>query len=108
MKLFMVIAGVGVIGQAATDGGADTSGGLPPWAQIVLAIALFVSVALKQLVPGWIYNDLRKEVDELKAENKRLVDMNLDTQKATAPALAAATRAIEEVTISLRVRERGG
>lgn len=85
------------------------SGELPAWVNygvLGLVVAAFI---LKQLVPGWLYSDLKRENDELRTENRRLVDLNLSTQATTAPALAAAAKAMDEMITTTRIlkRERG-
>lgn len=75
---------------------------LPPWASwgvLGLVIAGFVT---KQLVPGWLYADLKNENKELRVENARLVQLTLDTQKATLPAIESSTSAISEALAEIR------
>lgn len=79
---------------------------LPPWASwgvLGLVIAGFVT---KQLVPGWLYADLKTENKELKADNSRLVALALETQKATLPAIEASTTAVTEALAEIRSSRR--
>lgn len=80
--------------------------GLPGWAQIVIAIILFLGIATKQLVPGWVYNDMRSRLDSTEAENKRLTQTLLDSQPKTIAALEASTRMVDQAMAELRVLRR--
>lgn len=101
MKIALLIAsaaGSGIIGQEAAPA-------LPPWATwgvLGLVIAGFVT---KQLVPGWMYSDLKTEIKEVRADNTRLVELNFDTQKATLPAIEASTSVVSEAIAEIRSRK---
>ncbi len=70
---------------------------LPSWLQYgVLGLVIVALVITKQLVPGWIHQELRQENKELKADVKDLVKQNLAAQQVTLPALITATEVIKE------------
>lgn len=84
----------------------ETVPALPPWATwgvLGLVIAGFVT---RQLVPGWLWSDQREEIKELKAENTRLVNLALETQKATLPAIQASTAAVTEALGEIRASRK--
>lgn len=84
----------------------ETVPALPPWATwgvLGLVIAGFVT---RQLVPGWLWSDQREEIKDLKAENTRLVNLALETQKATLPAIEASTAAVTEALSEIRTFRR--
>lgn len=79
------------------------TGDLPVWAQwgvLGLVIAGFVT---RQLVPGWLYADVKSENAELRKENKDLVDLVLETQRSAIPALQEATKAVNEAMTEIRI-----
>jgi hypothetical protein len=86
---------VGVVAQ-------EVSPVLPPWASWGVLGLVIAGFATKQLVPGWLYTDLKTENKELKADNNRLVDLALETQKATLPAIEASTTAVVEALAEIR------
>lgn len=84
---------------------AAESSDLPPWLQYgVLGLVIVALVVTKQLVPGWIHQEIRNENKELKLENKDLVKLVFDTQNATLPVLEKATSAVEEAIRDRRER----
>jgi hypothetical protein len=87
---------MGVFAQEAS--GAD----LPNWVQWGVLGLVILGFVTKQLVPGWLYGDIKVENKELKAENNRLVNLALDTQKATLPAIEASTSAVSEALAEIR------
>lgn len=97
-----VIAITGVVAQTA-------SSEFPSWATwgvLGLVVAGFVT---KQLVPGWMYADLKSENKDLRLENARLVQLTLDTQAATLPAIEASTSAVSDALTELRsLRQQRG
>jgi hypothetical protein len=79
---------------------------LPSWAQwgvLGLVVAGFVA---RQLVPGWLYSDVKAENQVLRQENKELVQLVLETQKSTIPALEEASKAVNEAMTELRYLRR--
>lgn len=92
---------VGVIAQEATD-----AVELPNWASWGVLGLVILGFVTKQLVPGWLYGDIKAENKELKAENNRLVNLALDTQKATLPAIEASTLAVGEALAEIRSHRR--
>jgi hypothetical protein len=89
------------------DGTASGGGGdLPPWLQWGVLGLVITGFVTKLLVPGWMYGDVRSENQDLKAENKRLVQLVLDTQHETIPALGAAAKATEEAMAEIRLLRR--
>lgn len=75
---------------------------LPPWASWGVLGLVILGFVTKQLVPGWLYADLRTENKEQKAEITRLVNLALETQKATLPAIEASTSAVTEALSEIR------
>lgn len=98
----IVFAAVAVLAQAASTNDFPT---WATWGVLGLVVAGFVT---KQLVPGWMYQDLQRENEALRAENIRLVQLTLDTQRATLPAIEASTTAVSEAMAEMRaMRQRG-
>jgi hypothetical protein len=91
---------IGVIAQEAAPA-------LPPWASWGVLGLVILGFVTKQLVPGWLYGDLKTENKELKADNTRLVALALETQKATLPAIEASTTAVTEALSEIRNFRRG-
>lgn len=85
---------------------AEDPSGLPGWAQVVLALAILVGLVTKQLVPGWVYSDLREENQALKKERSELIRSALETQPKTISALEASGRVVDEAMAELRVLRR--
>lgn len=81
---------------------ADDPPVLPPWAQWGILGAVILGMITKQLVPGWLYQDKLTELKLLKDENARLVQLALDTQKATLPAMQASTSAVDKAMEEIR------
>jgi hypothetical protein len=81
---------------------ADETPVLPPWAQWGILGAVILAMITKQLVPGWLYQDKLAELKLLKEENTRLVQLALDTQKATLPAMEASTSAVDKAMEEIR------
>jgi hypothetical protein len=79
---------------------------LPPWASWGVIGTVFGLLMTKQLVLGWVYSDVKTEIKELKAENARLVNLALETQKATLPAIEASTSAVTEALSEIRAFRR--
>jgi hypothetical protein len=100
LLLFLPILPLGILA-------AEGDSGLPPWVNYGVLGLLIVAIILKQFVPGWLYVDVKKENEELRAENRRLVDLNLQTQASTGPALVAATSAIQDILTEVRFLKRG-
>jgi hypothetical protein len=86
---------IGVIAQ-------ETAPALPPWASWGVLGLVIAGIITRQLVPGWSYNDLKVENKELKADNTRLVNLVLDTQKSTIPAIEASTSAVADAIAEIR------
>lgn len=84
--------------------GDETTPMLPAWTNYGVLGLLVVGLLTKQLVMGWLYQDVKTERDELKTENKRLVQLVLDTQQATIPALQASTVAVGEALTEIKRR----
>jgi hypothetical protein len=98
-------AGGWVIAQAS-GGGGGSNGDLPNWVQWGVLGLVILGFITKQLVPGWLYSDIKAENKELKAENIRLVQLALDTQTKTLPAIEAATRVVEDAMAEIRASKR--
>jgi hypothetical protein len=75
---------------------------LPPWATWGVLGLVITGFVTKQLVPGWLYADIKTENKEQKVEINRLVDLALETQKATLPAIQASTSAVGEALAEIR------
>lgn len=84
--------------------GDDTTQTIPAWAQYGILGLIIVGFLTKQLVMGWLYQDVKAERDLLKTENKGLVQLVLDTQQATIPALQASTVAVNEALTEIKRR----
>lgn len=69
---------------------------LPPWAQYGILGFIIIGFLTRQIVPGWHYRDREEEVKLLRAENSRLIDLILETQAKTLPALQEGTKALQE------------
>lgn len=82
------------------------AGEIPLWAQYGVLGLIILGFIMKQLVPGWLYSDVKAEAKELRTENQRLVQLVLDTQTKTIPALEAATKAVDEAMAELQARRR--
>lgn len=103
MFKFVLLAIAGVpMGLLASE----TAPVLPPWASWGVLGLVITGFVTKQLVPGWLYGDLKTENRELKAENTRLVALALETQKATLPAIEASTLAVSEALTEIRSYRR--
>jgi hypothetical protein len=103
LKLALLAAAgfpIGLIAQEATQVE------LPPWASWGVLGLVILGFVTKQLVPGWLYADIKVENKEVKAENIRLVQLALDTQKATLPAIEASTAAVSEALAEIRTHRR--
>lgn len=83
-----------------------SSGEIPLWAQYGILGLIIVGFITRQLVPGWMYSDLRTENESLKAENKDLVRQLLDVQKTALPALQSAASIMDDAMDELRSRRR--
>jgi len=100
VRLLLLVVPAGLLATVSGDG-------LPGWAQVAIVLAGMLSIATKQLVPGWVYNELRVRLVGAEADNKQLTATLLDTQPKTVMALEASTRAIAEAMAEMRVyRER--
>lgn len=75
---------------------------LPAWAQWGILGLVILAMITKQLVPGWLYQDKVAEAKLLKDENARLVQLALDTQQATLPAMQASTAAVDKAMEEIR------
>lgn len=85
---------------------AATSTDLPNWAQWGILGLIILGFVVKQLVPGWLYADVKAENQQLREENKELVKLMFETQKATIPALQEAANAVNETMSELRILRR--
>ncbi len=75
----------------------------------VLGLLLTAIVFTRAIVPGWTHKDVIVERDELKAENRKMIDLMLAQQKDWLPALTASNHAVSEAMTELRLlRERRG
>jgi hypothetical protein len=83
-----------------------TQAPIPAWAQYGILGLIIIGFLTKQLVMGWLYQDIKAERDLLKTENNRLVQLVLDTQQATLPALQASTVAVGAALDEIK-RRRG-
>lgn len=75
---------------------------LPSWAQAGILGLVILGFVTKQLVPGYLYQDARAELKEVRAEHARLVQALLDTQSTVIPALDASTNAVSEALVVMR------
>lgn len=104
LALFLPIFGFGIpFGVLAQE----AAPALPPWASWGVLGAVILAIATRQLGPGWVINDQKEEIKNLKAENTRLVNLALDTQKATLPVIEASTTAVTEALSEIRSLRRG-
>ncbi len=85
---------------------AATSAQLPAWIQWSVLGLVITGFVTRQLVPGWLYADIKAENKDLKAENVRLVALALETQKAALPAIEASTSAVSEALSEIRSHRR--
>jgi len=95
---FFAVGAVGVI--------AYEEGGLPPWAQVLAGLVILAGMATKQLVPGWVYNELRDRLEKAEARVTELTDKNLSTQETVLPALKESSLAVKEAMEELRFQRR--
>lgn len=100
MLKLAILTAVGVPVMVIAQEAADAQ--LPAWAQWGVLGLIILGFVTKQLVPGWLYADIKAENKELKAENTRLVALALDIQKATLPAIEASTSAVSEALSEIR------
>lgn len=75
---------------------------LPSWAQAGILGLIILAFVTKQLVPGYLYQDAKAELKEQRMENARLVQVMLDNQSATLPALQASTQAVNEAMMEIK------
>jgi Tfp pilus assembly protein PilN len=92
-----------VIVQAQSLLAAGDSGNLPDWAEWGVLGLVILGFVLRQLVPGWLYADVKVENQELRKENKEMVELVLSTQQSAIPALQEATKAVNEAMIEIRM-----
>jgi hypothetical protein len=80
-------------------------GEIPEWANYGI-LGLFVAgmLATKQVVAGWVYQDLRRENEELKGEVRRVTDLLFEMGAKAIPALNASTEAVTAYNAELRRR----
>lgn len=81
---------------------------IPNWVEYGVLGLIILGLVSKQLIPGWLYNDVKSENRELKAENRKLVELVLETQSKTLPALQEGTSAVRQALEELRFLRRGG
>ncbi len=94
MKYALLASALGVV--AGAGAGADPTA-LPGWAQFgILGVIILALVVTKQLVAGWVYVEVKTERDNLKLENKELIQQLISTQRETLPVMQSATSAIED------------
>lgn len=79
---------------------------LPAWAQWGVLGLVILGFVTRQIVPGWLYTDVKAENQVLRQENKDLVQLVLETQKSTIPALEEASKAVNEAMTELRYLRR--
>jgi len=83
----------------------EATGGvnLPSWLEWgVLGVVIVAIVMTKQLVPGWIYAELKQENRELKDENKELVAKLLALSETALPAIKESNTVVAEVIREIR------
>lgn len=101
LKYFVVVGVIVPVGKFVAD---QTGGGeLPVWVQWGVLGVVIAGFVTRQLVPGWLYGDIKAENKELKDENRRLVTLVLDTQHETIPALGAAAKVTEDAMSEIRL-----
>jgi len=76
---------------------------LPSWVEWgVLGLVIVAIVMTKQLVPGWIYAELKEENAELKEENKELVTKLLELSETALPAIKESNTVVAEAMREIR------
>lgn len=93
-----VLLGAGGVIFAAGEGD-----GLPAWAQVVIVIGIAFGLITKQLVPGWIYTDMKNRLDATEAEVKDAHQKLIDVYATEAPALKEAQRVVADAMTELRL-----
>lgn len=79
--------------------GPDTLG---EWVQWGVLGVILVAIVVGQLVPGYLYKELKGERDQLQTENKELFDRLLLMQESVVPALTASTEAVSQANEELK------
>lgn len=82
---------------------AAESDGLPGWAQVCIALGVALSIATKQLVPGWVYEDLKARVIQLEKDKSELITSQLTTLPAATAALSASAEANQKSLDEIRI-----
>lgn len=84
---------------------AQSAAELPNWATWGILGIVILGFITKQIVPGWFYSDAKQQIEDLRQENARLVELVLKTQSDTLPAITASTAAVAEALHEIRRRE---